>query len=257
MSPDAEGLIHFFLFYQTRDDGIVIETLEILQELQEVDRRIDALYADGGNLPEEIQSLKVEWQQKKDAFLGKKEQFANLEAEQRRLEREIISTQEAIQRFDKQLSLARNNKEYRVLEQQINDKEYLVLELDEELSNTKDKALILLKEIEDETPIIEHAETEFQEKLSELERRLNALEGDLEVVQDERLRVTTRLKKPVLRTYERLRKGFSNVVVPIRRDACSGCNMKIPPQIINEAKRQNEIIFCNNCGRIIFWDGDL
>jgi len=234
----------------------VIEELRILEELQGIDNEIDALYTDGGNLPEEIERLTAQWREKQEAFKAKQDRLDEYEKEQRRLEREIVEAQNAMEKFNKQLSRARNNKEYRVLEQQINDKEFLVLELDEELAKLKDKTIALKDEIEAETPVFEQEQAAFESQLKTLQAQLDDLEGNLAIKRDERNRVSLRLKKSLFRKYERLRQAYNNVVVPIQRGACSGCNMTLPPQTIAVSKGQDRILDCINCGRIIYWDGD-
>ena len=33
---------------------------------------------------------------------------------------------------------------------------------------------------------------------------------------------------------------------------CGGCHMKLPPQVINDAKNASKIVGCNFCGRILY-----
>jgi len=41
-------------------------------------------------------------------------------------------------------------------------------------------------------------------------------------------------------------------MVKLVNGACQGCNMNVPPQVINEVKMKNELIICENCSRILY-----
>ena len=40
-----------------------------------------------------------------------------------------------------------------------------------------------------------------------------------------------------------------------RGEACSGCYMSIPPQVFVNVKKNENIITCPNCGRILYYKG--
>ena len=57
----------------------------------------------------------------------------------------------------------------------------------------------------------------------------------------------------LLTAFKRIRKNARNglAVVPIERNACSGCFSKVPPQRQLDIRQRKKIIVCENCGRII------
>ena len=63
------------------------------------------------------------------------------------------------------------------------------------------------------------------------------------------------LKPDVRRRYEMIKVRRNGVAVVSARSAiCSGCNMNLPPQLFNELQRSDELIYCPNCNRIIYWE---
>jgi hypothetical protein len=42
-------------------------------------------------------------------------------------------------------------------------------------------------------------------------------------------------------------------VVEIRGGTCQGCHMNIPPQLFNLIQRNEQVIPCPNCQRILHW----
>ena len=63
----------------------------------------------------------------------------------------------------------------------------------------------------------------------------------------------------VLNIYKRLRKGKNGLAVstvnPVKH-SCQGCHKRLPPQKVQEVRKNNDIIFCENCGRILVWDAE-
>jgi predicted nucleic acid-binding Zn-ribbon protein len=47
-------------------------------------------------------------------------------------------------------------------------------------------------------------------------------------------------------------------VVPVRGGTCQGCHMHVPPQLYNQLQRNEQLILCPNCQRMLYWqpEGD-
>ena len=62
-----------------------------------------------------------------------------------------------------------------------------------------------------------------------------------------------KVEKEFLVKYERLIKSKEALaMVSIEGDACGGCNINLPPQVINEVKLKQDLIFCGSCARILY-----
>lgn len=56
----------------------------------------------------------------------------------------------------------------------------------------------------------------------------------------------------VLENYNRIKDSKGNALAKIDNYKCSVCNVAIPKMTVNEVRRQNQIIPCFHCGRILF-----
>ncbi|MEX0602098.1 MAG: C4-type zinc ribbon domain-containing protein, partial [Bacteroidota bacterium] len=71
----------------------------------------------------------------------------------------------------------------------------------------------------------------------------------------EREKLVARIEKNDIRVYERIRKAKrGRAVVLVRRDACGGCFKKVPPQTMQELRKNSRILTCEHCGRIVVSD---
>ena len=61
-----------------------------------------------------------------------------------------------------------------------------------------------------------------------------------------------------LAIYERLRKNKGErVVVGVEHGACGGCHMRLPAQVVLECRSNQSIVTCPNCGRILYYTGEM
>lgn len=79
---------------------------------------------------------------------------------------------------------------------------------------------------------------EIEEALSTLDKKIAEMESSLE---------------PTVRSrYERLAGKRSRAVVPVLRGICYGCFVSVPTAVSSDAARNDEIRFCENCGRFLY-----
>ena len=55
-----------------------------------------------------------------------------------------------------------------------------------------------------------------------------------------------------LAKYKRARVHHSMPVVPVVNEKCSGCNMSLPMAVIKKLNNQDNVMECENCGRILY-----
>lgn len=228
--------------------------LKDLIELQSVDDGIDELKRNGGNLPDVIQTMDEEMEKKRNDLEEKKDKLEELKGDLRKASTEREGLLKALKKYESQLSLVKTNKEYEALLKEIDYAEFRILELEEDIDKIK-------KDIEEQTQLVEETEkkleedeAEYTEKRAKFKKDLETLEDKLEVKYDERKRVKVRLPKRVISEYERIRRGLSGkAVVPVKNDACGGCFYNFPPQVVFNAKKQDRLIHCESCGRLVVW----
>ena len=56
-------------------------------------------------------------------------------------------------------------------------------------------------------------------------------------------------------TYDRIRKAKDGkAVVPVSRNSCGGCFNRVPPQKVLELRKNDSMLTCERCGRILISD---
>ena len=100
-----------------------------------------------------------------------------------------------------------------------------------------------------------------EQRLAEGRRRneaeLAVLQTTLAERRQTREEVMQQLDRPVTDLYLRLlnsRKGLA--VVDIKNGTCQGCFLALPPQLIQEVRRNDRVLTCSHCQRILYWGED-
>jgi predicted nucleic acid-binding Zn-ribbon protein len=97
------------------------------------------------------------------------------------------------------------------------------------------------------------AEMESERRL--LMDQLGKNEEMIPVVEKIRDDIACRLRPDVRSRYERISRGKAGLaVVAIKKGACGGCFSALPPQMVNEVKRNDRLITCEHCGRVLVWN---
>jgi len=97
----------------------------------------------------------------------------------------------------------------------------------------------------------EQAAVAADQKVLDQERA--GLEGDVERLAGARTAVVAKLSKPVLDLFEQLarhRKGHA--MSEARNGLCMECHVKLRPQVFNEVRRNDSLIQCDSCKRILY-----
>ena len=92
----------------------------------------------------------------------------------------------------------------------------------------------------------------MSEEKAMLDDRLSEVQEDLDALLADRGRITSNVNPSLLLKYERLFKNKGDfAVVQVEKDHCSGCHMRLPPQVTNDALNPDKLVICNFCGRML------
>ncbi len=224
-----------------------------LVSLQELDSEIYALNNEKEAKPLEIKAMEVSFEAKKQNLAALEKKSLDLLKQRKDKELELASKEEATKKLQSQLYSLKTNKEYQTMLQQIQDAkvdgglvEEKILMLFEECDKVK-------KEIEQENIKIKEEEKVFIEQKKNVESRIKEIDDRLQVLQAQRKQVTPGIDPKVFSLYERILNSRDGLgIVSVKDNSCSGCNMNVPPQVINLIKMYDTIITCDVCNRILY-----
>jgi uncharacterized protein len=131
---------------------------------------------------------------------------------------------------------------------EIEDRVLACMEKIEQLQQTS-------KEAQERLQAAEQAFMKEKQVLDELDGRLSAELADLESQQRDR---STQVEPGLLARYTKLKAARKEQpLAAIKGGMCAGCRLQIPPQLVAEVKRSQDLHTCPYCHRMLYWDGDV
>ena len=229
-----------------------------LIELQEVDKRLDELRAERGDLPLIVEELKSKLDAKKVESDKCKEGIKAAKIKQRELEVSIDELKSKYDKYEEQLYQVKTNREYDAITLET---ETVKQQWDEAKKEIEETQISILenesrqKEINEE---LKKLENEFEDNTVELNTKMNETAEEENLLQQERDIIIKKSNPEIIKTYELVRQARSGQgIANIQGNVCGGCFSYIPPQKIVEVKKMKEIYTCEFCGRILVWNQNV
>ena len=229
------------------------EQINYLIQLQQLDNTIELALVHSQENPRKIALVDEETQKVQEAFQNFKKEMEEIKKQRRVLEREVDEFDQKIKKSQVKLMEVKTNKEYRAMLTEIEElkkfkagKEDLLLEFLERAEEGAKKEKVLKGEMEAKI-----AEGKLIKK--GLEKEARGYEEEISELNRKRKELGSRVDSTLLRQYEFLRERLKGMAVAeVREATCLGCHMLLPPQLYNELHRQDRIITCPSCLRILY-----
>ena len=229
------------------------EQIDSLIELQVIDREIYALNMEKKEKPEEIEAIEKALETQKT---GIKEAENNLKTLQVKLKDEEVTLQqkeEQIKKLQTQLYQLKTNKEYSAMLTEIEGVKADNSITEEEIIKLMDEIEVGKKKLTQEKELFKNEEASAQKEKTVVDARMKEIDSKLVEFLAKRKNIVPNITQKVLARYERVLENRAGLaIVPIEGDACGGCHMNLPPQVISEAKLREDIIICQSCSRILY-----
>ncbi len=227
--------------------------LKELIELSKIDKAIDSY------------NPQIEAADKKVAKVQKKIDTAQEELDA--LNGEIAQNEEKIKAFDEQLTLLKEQLEANAKKAKeiSTEKEMKALSLEEDIAKEKmnfaneeierlqgvnETKKALAKEVEEKLAELQEKFNEVNEEVSKEKAEIEASKAELFIKRQE---LSRDIEQKVLSFYEKIRVWAGNTaVVPVKKQACYGCYMKLNDKTYAEVIKGEEIVNCPHCGRILY-----
>ena len=234
------------------------EVLLQLSELQEKDTKIVEQQNKVNKFPADIENKKSELLKIKEDFENKKSAYVKLNTLKKEKESLLNEKEAAIAKHTASLNSIKSNDLYKAclleIEKAKADKSVVedeILQLMEDI----DKEIVNLKKYETET---KQQEEKINSELKDMDSSISKIKEEISVLQKDRDEFAKNIPTNILSQYERIRENRNGQgLALIEGDSCGGCNMVLRPQLIVQATKCKELVYCDNCSRILFNKKDI
>ena len=233
------------------------EQLELLWELQKIDLGLKSIKEEKDRFPKEMKKLDERQKVEKERIHKEKEKIESLEKTRRQKEGQLNLEQEKIKRAEGRMFEVKTNKEYQALLSEIDA-------VKEANSRMEEEILQVMDEVDDLKKDLSKREKEVGVSLEKIEAERKKLQERMahdEKIWDEQMKrreiLSKQIESKLFKLYNTLKEKRQGVgVVSVKNETCQGCFVNVPPQMFIEVQKNNTLIRCPNCNRILFWEGD-
>jgi len=233
--------------------------IELLATVQTVDQSLRAKTLEIGEAEARVAALEEALRAQTATTTAAREEHAALTARQRDLESRLAAAETRAKDRRMRITRIRNDKELGLMKRE--------LELLKDETSTLETELVGVMELaEAATTKLTGVETELgritgerDQEAAALREKLGRLSAEMDREKAQRTAMIEKVDGDLRRKYEMIftRRG-GLAVVEIREGTCQGCRMRVPPQLFNEIQRNDHVILCPSCQRMLFWraEGD-
>src|SRR5262245_45439710 len=227
-----------------------LERLIALQKLDtaahDADRRI-------AEEPERPKALDARMDAAEEGVARAKEQLTENQNARRAVEKDVALHQGRLSKFREQAMAVKTNQEYHAIQHEISFAQ-------NEIKKHEDTLLELMMGADDLTAAAKRADAALATEQKAVDAEKKALAGELAELKqktaklrEERAAVVAALNPQALATFDLVSKRRNGVAIAEAKDGiCTICHVRLRPQVFNTVLRNEQIIQCDSCQRILY-----
>ena len=236
----------------------MLDVIEKLLVLQDRDRKILRIKDELAHVePErrELQGRTTGSQAKLDAA---KLRVKQIESDRKKLELDVEAKKQQSDKYATQQLQTKKNEEYRALQNEIDGCKKAIIGLEDQELELMEQGEAAQKEVVTAQQVSADAKKLSDGKIADLNAREKNLQTELAGLESNRAELAAAVDEDARAKYERLLKNKgANVIVGISHHSCGGCHMKLSRGTVVACQADQEIVTCNNCGRILYFTRDM
>jgi len=228
-----------------------LERLVALQRLDTAAHDAERRLADA---PEREKALDARLDAARQRVTAAKERFSSNQNSRRTIEKDVAVHQGRLSRFREQAMAVKTNQEYHAIQHEMAFAQA-------EIKSREDQILELMVEADELAADVKQADSALasEQKAVEAERKNIAaesteLQATLGRIASERKTTVANIAPQVVAVFDQVARRRGGVAVAEARDGvCTICHVRMRPQVFNTVRRNDEIVQCEHCQRILFY----
>jgi len=228
-----------------------LEKLVRLQRAESDLRRVEAELAEA---PKQRAALEARLAEEKARLDGAREAIAASQKARRQLEGDLQDLEAKRSRYKGQLMEVKTNKEYTAMLHEIEAVEREVRAREDQILAEMEKAESLGVEVKREEAAFDAIEAQNRSEGRVLEERAASLRNEAGRLAADRDAVAATVPSELRELFQRVARLRGIAVAEAKDAMCLLCHVKLRPQMYLDLKRNEQIVQCPACSRILFYE---
>ncbi len=228
--------------------------LERLVQLQKADSELKRVETSLKDAPRQLQALEAQLAEEKGRLEQAREALAQSQKSRRHQEGELQDLETKRSKYQGQLTEVKTNKEYTALLHERETVEREIRAREDQILAEMERAEALQSDVKREEALFQSAQERHRGEGRALEERRRVLLAELETLKRARAELAGGLADELLERYARVARLRGSAVAEARDEVCQLCHVKLRPQMYVEIKRNDGIVECPSCSRILYFE---
>ena len=230
-----------------------MSVVQPLLDLQEIDGRIRSLQLEIRDIPQRKVQEMERLSGARDALERAKAELKNAQLRVSEAELEVKARRDKILALKQNQVMLKTNKEFQMFNLEI-------AKIEGDIEGHEARQLAAMDDVIPKKQVVSEADAKLKEEqavvdgyVAELDARLVAVQTELSAAEAERSEAAKKVTPQFMLYYERLRVKRWPVVVSLQPDCvCNGCHLVQPPSVGQMVRRNQGLVPCQMCGRILY-----
>jgi uncharacterized protein len=229
------------------------EKLDLLIILQDKDNELDKVKKLAAEVPVKIEGQKALIAGLRAELEISKKTAVDLQLLKKQKELDLETHENQIRKHNAELNSIKSNDAYKALLTEIENSRKVNSQLENDILEIMEKIETEVASSKEKEKILKLKETEIHGVIKCFEDELAKLQAEAAQLEAARNEYAAGIPPDVLKKYDWIRESREGLaVVSIDGENCSGCNIHLRPQIVNEVFKGQDFIFCDSCSRILY-----
>jgi hypothetical protein len=229
------------------------EQINLLIKLQSVDAKIYCLRQEKKGIPQKIREFEEAFEKEKERLTQMQKQSLDLQKQRKEKELDLAAKDEEARKMQTQLYQIKTNREYTAKLKEIEAVKADASVFEDDILVLLEEADKLKDEINKEKQSLAEAEKNNNLEKEKLESRSKEIDDNLSQIEAQRSQITQQIDAKILTKYDKILVNRDYLaIVKVENNACQGCYMNVPPQVINLIKMYDNLVICEVCQRILY-----
>jgi predicted nucleic acid-binding Zn-ribbon protein len=232
MSPDLDAMVR-------------------LQHAEAARRRAEGALAE---VPKARAELLARLQAERSRLDAAKAAFEACQKSRRAHEAAVQDLETKRSKYKGQLMEVKTNKEYTAMLHEIETVEREIRSREDQVLAEMERAEGLSAEVKREEALFRAEEERAKGEEETLEERGRKLDAEVKRLAVDCETVAAAVPPARLELFRRVAKVRGDAVAEARDETCVACHVRLRPQMFMEIKRNDEIVQCPSCGRVLYYE---
>jgi predicted nucleic acid-binding Zn-ribbon protein len=228
--------------------------LQHLIQLQQLDTEIDGMRRRIAEIPALQEAMAVRLADQQAAVAAIRQRLADNQTARRDIEKDVAAVQTRLSRYKDQLMEVKTNKEYQAMQHEIATAQEGIRAHEDRILERMEEAEGLNAELKTAEAELKRQEAAVSAERTVLDAEAAALQKQADEKQAGRSAIAAHVSAAALRLFDhvaRQRKG--QALAEARDGICTVCHVRLRPQVFNEVRRNESLIQCESCLRILYF----